>query len=411
MDPINARIVVVGGGHGGGNVVALLRQAGHVGDLQLICDESLPPYHRPPLSKAFLTGESDLAALKLRGDDFYARNNIALRLATRAVAIDPAERTVALESGARLDYDILILATGSVARKLAVPGADLGGVHHLRSVADAEGFRTALGPGRRLAIIGGGYIGLEAAASARGLGAEAVIIEREARVLARVACPQLSTFFQDYHSARGVEFITGATVAALTGNAAGFVTGVELGDGRTIACDAVLVGVGGSPSDELARAAGLACAGGVVVDMAARTSVPGIYAIGDMTSRPLPHYGDRMFRLESVPNALDQAKAAVADIFARPAPKPDLPWFWSDQFDLKLQIAGIAFDVDDIVIRGAPADARFAIYHLAGDRVVAVEAINAATDFMTGKKLITNATPVDRAQLADLAIPIKQLAA
>jgi 3-phenylpropionate/trans-cinnamate dioxygenase ferredoxin reductase subunit len=395
MDNSQARIVIVGGGHGGGNMAAMLRQAGHQGDIQLICDEAFLPYHRPPLSKAFLKGEADLSSLLLRPDTFYAKSNINVRLQTRVESIDADARRLTLAGGAGLDYDILILATGSTARRLPVPGAELGGVHMLRTIADAQGFRAALGQGKRLAIIGGGYIGLEAAASARSLGAEAIVIERESRVLARVACETLSTFFQTYHSARGVEFLTGVSVDSLVGGADGFVEAVKLGDGRVIACDAVLIG--------------LACDNGVVVDLAARTSIRGIYAIGDMTSRPLPHYGNRMFRLESVPNAVDQARAAAAAIMGKPLPEPDVPWFWSDQYDLKLQIAGVAFDADQMVVRGSPDDAPFSIWHLAGERVVSVEAIGSATDFMAGKKLIASGKPVDPVALANTAVSIKEL--
>jgi 3-phenylpropionate/trans-cinnamate dioxygenase ferredoxin reductase subunit len=409
MDNSQARIVIVGGGHGGGNMAAMLRQAGHQGDIQLICDEAFLPYHRPPLSKAFLKGEADLSSLLLRPDTFYAKSNINVRLQTRVESIDADARRLTLAGGAGLDYDILILATGSTARRLPVPGAELGGVHMLRTIADAQGFRAALGQGKRLAIIGGGYIGLEAAASARSLGAEAIVIERESRVLARVACETLSTFFQTYHSARGVEFLTGVSVDSLVGGADGFVEAVKLGDGRVIACDAVLVGVGGAPCDELARSTGLACDNGVIVDLAARTSMPGIYAIGDMTSRPLPHYGNRMFRLESVPNAVDQARAAAAAIMGKPLPEPDVPWFWSDQYDLKLQIAGVAFDADRTVVRGSSEHAPFSIWHLAGERVVSVEAIGSATDFMAGKKLIASGKPVDPVALANTAVSIKEL--
>jgi 3-phenylpropionate/trans-cinnamate dioxygenase ferredoxin reductase subunit len=409
MSNNQARIIIVGGGHGGGNMAALLRQAGHEGPIQLICGEAYLPYHRPPLSKAFLKGEADLASLLLRPESFYAKSNIDIRLETRVDAINAEARTLTLADGSVLEFDILILATGSTARRLPAPGADLGGVHMLRTIADAEQFRTALGPGKRLAIIGGGYIGLEAAASARSLGAEAVVIEREPRVLARVACETLSAFFESYHSARGVEFLTGVTVDSLVGGTDGFVEAVKLGDGRMIGCDAVLVGVGGSPCDELALSIGLACDNGVLVDLAARTSIPGIYAIGDMTSRPLPHYGNRRFRLESVPNAVDQARAAAADIMGKPLPEPDVPWFWSDQYDLKLQIAGIAFDADQRIVRGSPEEARFSIWHLAGERVVSVEAIGSAAEFMAGKKLIASGKSVDPVALADMSVPIKDL--
>jgi 3-phenylpropionate/trans-cinnamate dioxygenase ferredoxin reductase subunit len=264
-------------------------------------------------------------------------------------------------------------------------------------------------------VIGGGYIGLEAAASARALGAAAVIIEREGRVLARVACEALSGFFQDYHRARGVEIVTGATLEALEGGAlegeAGRVRGVRLSDGRFFACDAALVGVGAVANDELARAAGLACEGGIVVDGGARTEDPRIFAIGDCTRRPLPLY-ERSWRLESVPNALEQAKQAAAALCGRAPPAPEVPWFWSDQFDLRLQIAGLPFDAAETVIRGDPAAARFAVFHLAADeRLVAVEAVNSPPEFMAGRLMIGRRQKVAAARLRDPSLSMKELAA
>ena len=274
--------------------------------------------------------------------------------------------------------------------------------------------RAALGPGRRLAVIGGGYVGLEAAASARELGTDVVVIEREARVLARVACDVLSAFFQDYHRARGVCFELAMGVAAISGMGTR-ASGVILGDGRHLAADAVLVGVGGVANDELAVAAGLDCQDGVCVDLNARTADPAIHAIGDCSRRPLPHY-DRIGHLESVQNALEQARQAAADIVGRPQLAPEVPWFWSDQYELKLQIAGLAHDASQTVIRGTPDSSvvkpRFAVFHLDTQRHVrAVEAINAAQEFMIGKQLIQARTPVDPARLADPAIPMKMVAA
>jgi len=258
-------------------------------------------------------------------------------------------------------------------------------------------------------VIGGGYIGLEAAASARALGASAVILEREPRILARVACKALSDFFTDYHRARGVTFRLGADIAAFEGEG-GRVTGVRLADGGLIACDAALVGVGAIPNDDIARAAGLDCANGIVVDLRTRTADPSIFAIGDVTHRPLPLYGVT-HRLESVPNALEQAKVAAGEIFGKDPPAPEVPWFWSDQYDLKLQIAGLPFDADAILVRGDPAAARFAVFHLKGDLVQAVEAVNSPPEFMMGRSLIGSRKPVSRERLADSSISMKEVAA
>ena len=410
MSEQSPRIVIIGAGHAGGAAAALLRQYGHTGDIVLIGEELIAPYQRPPLSKAYLKGEADAEALKLKPDEYYADHDITLRLGTRVEAIDRAARRVALKGGGEVPYDRLIIATGSSNRKLSLPGALPHQLHELRSVADAEQLKAVLEHGKRLAIIGGGYIGLEAAASARALGAKAVILELAPRVLARVACVELSSFFEAYHRARGVEILTGVQVQDLTHGEGGHVSGVRLADGTVIACDVALVGVGAMACSQLASDAGLACENGVVVDAAARTSDPSIYAIGDVTWRPMPLYGDRKHRLESVPNALEQAKQAVSDILGRPPPAPETPWFWSDQFDLKLQIAGVPFDADDLVIRGSMADAKFAIFHMKGDRILAVEAVNAPAEFMAGRLMIGQQKAVDRARLADPAVTMKQVA-
>ncbi len=330
MNQDSRHIVIAGAGHAGGSAAAMLRQLGWSGAITLIGEEPLPPYQRPPLSKAWLKGEATAESLSLRPAKFYPGATIDLLLSTRVIAIDRAGKTVSLSDGGKLKYDILILALGARARRLPLPGVELDGVLELRSAADADHLKAALHPGARLAVIGGGYIGLEAAASARALGAEAIIIERESRVLARVACPILSDFFQGFHRAQGVVIEVDAQVAALEG-ANGHVSGVRLGDGRLIPCDAALVGVGAVANDELAREAGLSCHNGITVDLASRTDDQAIFAIGDCTSRPLPLYG-RMGRLESVPNALEQAKQAAAMICGKPPPTPEVPWFWSDQY-------------------------------------------------------------------------------
>ncbi len=279
----------------------------------------------------------------------------------------------------------------------------------LRTAADADQLKAALGPGKRIAIIGGGYIGLEAAASARALGADVVVLEREDRVLARVACQALSDFFYATHRAHGVEFELGCRIEALEGD--GAVRGVRLSDGRVLACDAVLVGVGAVANDELARDAGLACDNGIIVDLAARTSDPAIFAIGDCTRRPLPLYG-RDWRLESVPNALEQAKQAASAICGRPPPAPEVPWFWSDQYDLRLQIAGLPFDATQVVVRGDPAGGSFAVFHLAeDDRVLAVEAVNAPPEFLGGKRMIAAKRRLRPERIRDLSLSVKELTA
>jgi 3-phenylpropionate/trans-cinnamate dioxygenase ferredoxin reductase subunit len=381
------------------------------GEIVLIGAEPLPPYQRPPLSKAWLKGEANAESLALKPAAFYPDAHIDLRLSTTVTAIDRTARSVTLSDGTSLGYDHLILALGARARHLPIPGADLANVLALRSAADADQLKAVLGPGRRLAVIGGGYIGLEAAASARALGAEATIVEREARVLARVACPMLSDFFQDYHRRQGVVIELNAGVEKLLGSG-GQVTGVLLADGRTIACDAALVGVGAVANDELARAAGLLCNGGVVVDRAARTEDPAVFAIGDCTNRPLPIYDDRMMRLESVPNALEQARQAAAAICGKPAPAPEVPWFWSDQYDLRLQIAGIPFDAAEVVLRGDLAAGKFALFHLTADGTVqAVEAVNASTEFMGGRRIIQKRKRLTRERICDMAVSMQELAA
>jgi 3-phenylpropionate/trans-cinnamate dioxygenase ferredoxin reductase subunit len=404
-----AHVVILGAGHAGGTAAALLRQYGFAGPITLVGEEPIPPYQRPPLSKAWLKGEADADSLALKPLEFYPEHNIDFRASTRAVALNRGAKTVALSDGSEVSYDVLVIATGARAIALPIPGADLKGVMFLRTAADAELLKATVGPGKRLAVVGGGYIGLEVAASGRALGAEVIVLEREERLLARVACETLSTFFKSRHEAHGVSFELGATATAFQGKD-GHVTGVTLSDGRTIACDAVVVGVGAHPNDEIAKDAGLETARGIVVDLDARTSDPSIFAIGDVAHRPMPIY-DRMFRMESVPNALEQAKQAAAAITGRPAPAGEAPWQWSDQYDIKLQIAGYAFDVDEVLVRGDPASAKFAVFHLKGDLIQSVEAINSPPEFMMGKQLILGRKPISKQRLADPSVSMKEVAA
>jgi 3-phenylpropionate/trans-cinnamate dioxygenase ferredoxin reductase subunit len=404
------RVVIAGGGHAGGSAAALLRQMGWAGQIVVIGQEPLPPYERPPLSKAWLKGEADAESLALRPASFYASANIQLRLGCTVDAIDRDAMTVTLSDGESLRYQHLILALGARPRRIPLPGLDLPGVLELRTAADADLLKQALGPGRRLAVVGGGYIGLEAAASARALGAEVIVLEREARLLARIASPPLSEFFAAQHRAHGVDIEVNAFVEAVVGSN-GRVCGVGLADGRILEADTVLVGVGAVPNEELARHAGLACDGGIVVDEAARTGDSAIYAIGDCTRRPVPLYG-RTMRLESVPNALEQARQAAAAICGKPQPTPEVPWFWSDQYDIRLQIAGIPFDATEVVLRGNLEEGRFALFHLTEDGIVqAVEAVNASQEFMGGRRIIARRKRLDPERISDPGVTMQQLAA
>jgi 3-phenylpropionate/trans-cinnamate dioxygenase ferredoxin reductase subunit len=409
MSDLNAHVVIIGAGHAGGTLAALLRQYGHEGPITLVGDEPIAPYQRPPLSKAWLKGEADADSLALKPLAYYAEQKIDFRPNLRAVKLERSARKVTFSDGSELSYDILVLATGARAIALPIPGADLKGVLFLRTAADAEALKAQVGPGKKLAVVGGGYIGLEVAASGRALGAEVVVLEREARLLARVACETLSTFFHDVHQQHGVKFELGASVVGFEGEN-GHITGVTLADGRVLPCDAAVVGVGAHPNDALASESGLETARGVVVDLEARSSDPHIFAIGDVAHRPMPIY-DRMFRMESVPNALEQAKQAACAITGRPAPAGEVPWQWSDQYDIKLQIAGYAFDVDEIVVRGDPKSGKFAVFHMKGDQLQSVEAINAPPEFMMGRQLIGNRKPIDKVKLADPTVSMKEVAA
>lgn len=404
-----AGILILGAGHAGGTAAVLLRQNGYDGPITLVGDEPYLPYQRPPLSKGWLKGQVDADALLLKPASFYDEQGIELLAGYGATAIDRSTRRVTFADGSVRGYDSLILATGARAATLPVPGADLAGLHSLRSMADADRLRSALQPGRRLAVIGGGYIGLEVAASARSLGADVVVLERESRLLARVASPALSAFFQRRHEEQGVHFLLGSGVAGLIGDRAGHVAGIQLADGCTLPCDAVLVCIGARPNDGLAQAAGLDCPNGVRVDLSARTLDPAIYAIGDVTYRPLPLYGSAS-RLESVPSALEQAKQAAAAITGRPPPPAEVPWQWSDQYDVKLQIAGLPIGADQILVRGNPDAGRFATFHLQGDQVRAVEAVNRPSDFMLARQFIAAGRRVDVTRLADPAISVKEAA-
>lgn len=401
-------VVILGAGHAGGAAAATLRQLGHGGPITLIGEETTPPYQRPPLSKAYLKGEIDLERLLLKPTSFYSSHHIELKLGTAATGINCAERQVRLADGALLNYDQLIIATGATPRRLTVPGAELGGVQVLRGLTDVEALKPRFRAGARLVVIGAGYIGLEASAVARQMDLQVTVLEAAPRVLARVAGAPLSDFYTQEHRAQGVRIHLGAQVARLHGEA-DRVSGVELASGEVIAADIVLVGIGVTPNSQLAEAAGIHCNNGILVDEDARTSDPAVFAIGDCSLRPLVQYA-REGRLESVHNALEQARLAASAILGHPRPSVELPWFWSDQYDLKLQTAGLLEGHDRLVTRGDPESRRFAYYYLKGDHLLAVDAINSPADFIFGRKIAGSQLRLDTGTLGAPATDLKQLA-
>ncbi|WP_291062563.1 FAD-dependent oxidoreductase [Hyphomonas sp.] len=402
-------IVVIGAGQAAAQAVQSLRSGGYAGSLTIIGDEPALPYQRPPLSKAYMKGEFAEERLYFKPASWYEEQIVEVLLGTRAVRIDRAHQQVHLGHGGQLPYDALILATGSRPRPLPVPGADLNGVHDLRTLADVEQLRPKMVAGRRLVIIGAGYIGLEAAAVARQMGVDVTVIEMAPRVLARVTSPVISEFYTAEHRRQGVTILTGAHLARLEGEA-GEVSGAVLADGTTIKADMVLAGIGILPNEELAREAGIACSNGILVDRDARTSDPHVFAAGDCASRPLVHYG-RTGRLESVHNAIEQGKLAAAAILGQPRPAEDCPWFWSDQYDLKLQIAGLSQDYDTLVVRGDPESRKFAVFYLRNETLIAVDAVNSPPEFLASKKLIMSGAKLAPRVLSDTSTPMKDIAA
>ena len=401
-----SRTIVVGAGQAAGQLVASLRQEKYEGEILMIGEEPHLPYQRPPLSKAYLAGELPTERILVRPEKFYADKAIEARLATKVTAIDRDARTVTVETGETLAWDHLVLATGSHVRRLRIPGIDLPGVHYLRTMADVDGIREGIGEDRRLVIVGGGYIGLEVAAVARKLGMQVTVLEMEERILARVTTPEMSAYYTKVHSAHGVEIRTGAAAAEILGEDR--VTGVKCTDGTEIGADMVIVGVGILPTTELAEAAGLACDNGIVVDEHCRTSDPAVFAIGDCTNHPSPLLGRRL-RLESVPNAMDQARTVAKNIMGKETVYDAVPWFWSDQYDLKLQMVGFSADADESVLRGDPDSGSFARFYLKDGVIVAVDAVNRPKEFMASKQLVAARRAVDAAALADETVDVKEL--
>ncbi len=403
-----ANVVLIGGGQASAQAIMSLRQWGFEGALTLVGEEVFPPYQRPPLSKAYMKGELAEERLFLRHAPWYEDNRVNLVLATRATSIDRAAARVEIEHHGHIDYDALIIATGSRPRRLDVPGAGLRHVFDLRSLADVERIRPRLGKGRKIIIVGAGFIGLEAAAVASELGLKVTVLEYAPRVLERVTGPYVSDFYQREHRARGVEIRLDARLERFLGDDE--ISGAELDDGTVLPTDLALVGIGIVPNVELAQAAGIDCDDGIVVDRDSRSSDPAIYAAGDCTRRPLVHYG-RAARLESVHNAIEQGRLAAAAILGRPRPTEDCPWFWSDQYDLKLQIAGLSEGYEETVIRGSAGERQFAVFYLADGKLLSTDAINSPPEFLMSKKLIASGAKVDAAALADASIPMKDIVA
>ncbi len=376
------RVVIVGAGQAGAALAAKLRALGHQGPITLIGDEPSPPYQRPPLSKAYLLGEMEEERLWLRAPEFYAENAIDLVLGQPVTAIDPAAKTVTA-GGSALAYDHLCLTTGSTPRRLpAAIGGDLPGVYTVRTLADVDAMRAEFAPGRRAIIVGGGYIGLEAAAVACKLGVTATVLEMAPRILQRVASPETSAHVRALHQAHGVTILEDTGLDRLMSDTR--VTAARLKDGRDLPADFVIVGVGITPNTQLAQAAGLTLDNGIATNAFGQTSDPAIWSAGDCAS--FPHKGTRI-RLESVGNAIDQAEVVAANILGANQPYEAKPWFWSDQYDLKLQIAGLNTGYDHIATRKGEGEA-VSFWYYAGDRLLAVDAMNDPRAYMVGKRLI-----------------------
>jgi 3-phenylpropionate/trans-cinnamate dioxygenase ferredoxin reductase component len=386
---MSAGIVMIGAGQAAAQCAMSLRQGGFGDAITLVGDEPFAPYQRPPLSKKFLTERGKPESLFLRPETFWRDQQVTLMLGTPAAAVDVAGRTVTLADGRVLPYSALVFATGTCARRLPIPGIDLAGVLSLRAIADVQRLRPALDAVDRVVIVGGGYIGLEVAAVMRTEGREAIVLEAEERVLKRVTAPEVSSFFDRFHRERGVEIRLGTRLAAIAGDTR--VHALKLADGSEIATDLVLLATGAQPNTELASKAGLACKDGIVVDEFARTSIPDVYAAGDCTRFPSRRY-QRELRLESVQNAIDQAKAVAATILGKPTPYHPVPWFWSDQYELKLQIAGLLDGYDQVDIVGDPAAVKFSAEYRKNGRLIAVDAINDGRAHMLARRRIAEET-------------------
>jgi 3-phenylpropionate/trans-cinnamate dioxygenase ferredoxin reductase subunit len=402
-------VVIVGAGQGGAMAAIHLRQQGFAGTIALVGREDEPPYERPPLSKEYMLGDKAFDRLYIRPREFWADKAIELVLSAEVTAVDPAAQTVTLRDGRSIGYGDLVWATGGDPRRLDCPGAGLAGVHAIRDRADIDRILAELPGVNRVAVVGGGYIGLEAAAALRKLGKEVLLLEVLPRVLARVAGEELSAFFEAEHRAHGVDLRTGAGLAAIKGES-GKVTGVELADGTVEAAQMVIVGIGIIAAVSQLIAAGAVGRNGVDVDENCRTSVPHVYAIGDCAAHPNAFAGGAIVRVESVQNATDQAACVARAIRGEPQPYRATPWFWSNQYDLRLQTVGLNLGYDATVLRGDPASRSFTVAYLRQGRLVALDCVNMVKDYVQGRKLVEAGVTVDPAQLADPAVPLKVLA-
>lgn len=396
------RVVIVGAGQACAQAIATLRAEGFTGGITIIGDEPYPPYQRPPLSKAYLAGGFERERLFLKPQAFYTESECRLILDMAAVTIDREAQSVELTNGEIVAYEKLLLATGSRVRRIGMEGARLPGIFYLRGIADVDALRANFSAGKRLAVVGGGYIGLEVAAVATKLGLEVTILESLDRVMARAVSVNISSFYESVHHDAGVQVRLNTTVERFEGN--GRLEAVHA-SGESFAADLALVGIGIVPNVEIAQRAGLACDDGIVVDDCARTADFRVFAAGDCTR----HVGrdGTLIRLESVQNAIDQAKHAALAMLGKPTPYREVPWFWSDQYDFKLQIAGLPRTGDILVPRGDPRSGKFAVFHLREGRVAAVEAVNAAPEYIVGRRLIAEATSVAPERLADMTVPMK----
>ena len=409
MSNTRQTFVIAGAGQAGGEIAAELRKQGFAGRVVIIGEEPHIPYKRPPLSKAYFAGQAKLESLYVLPRASLDKVNIEFVGNTRVEKIDRNSKTVSLSNGEGLAYDKLALTIGGRARPLNLPGANRPNVHLLRTITDVDAIRARQAPGKRMVVIGGGFIGLEVAASGRKVGLEVTVLEGLPRVLARVTVPEVSAFFERIHREAGVDLRTGVQVTALEGEPD--VTHVVLDGGERIPADFVVIGVGLIPNTELAQQTGLDVDNGIVVDEHTRTSDPDIHAAGDCTNHPNAFLGRRV-RLESVQNAMEQARAAARNMLGQDEPYRAVPWFWSDQYELKLQMAGLSAGFDQMVLRGDPKTQRsFAVFYLHEGHLIAADTVGRPQDFMFAKKLVASRTRLDPAQLADESVALKTLAA
>ena len=404
-----SRCIIIGASHAAAQLAPTLRQQGWTGSISMISNEYFLPYHRPPLSKDYLAGAKNAEQILIRPAAIYNKCDIGITMGVTAATIDRRNKQLQLEDGMTMDYDKLVLTTGARVRKIDIPGVDLDGVFYLRDLNDAQQIKLSTGANKRAVIIGGGYIGLETASALRKLGMQVTVLEAMPRILQRVTAPEVAAFYARIHKEEGVEIVADVQAISISGDKQ--VQSVQCHNGTEYKADLVIIGVGVIPNTALAEQAGLTIDNGIVVDEYARTSDENILAAGDCTSHYNPIY-QRHLRLESVQNALDQATVAASTICGNLKPYSALPWFWSDQYDLKLQIAGLSQGYTDVVVRGDIEGSRsFAAFYMREGKLLAVDAVNRPQDFMFGKRLILQGNQLDPEQLADDSLPLKTLIA